>query len=299
MAEFAFLSAVHDFLAAIPLTPAVVPGRIGAVEPVANADIPCVVLSLESSSRRRVGLGDRTDLMTGVLPVRASIDLANPVLPEEPAFRLIDVTRKVVTLPHGGLVHDDGSEAVTPLAPADIAVKLNNAPLTVTANAPGAGEAQADPIAGQLSVGTALPQNGTLTIDYFLGQWERRVERITGVLRLDACAATGADAERLAASCANRLLAPEARTDIVQLITIEMTGVGSVEQRVVAPGPPGNGVMHFRRRLSFAFEYQHLVDRADSSGGIIRRIPLVTRVNLLRVDRATGSTVTDTVVETK
>jgi len=298
VAELAFLSAVHDFLVAAPLTPAVAAARIGAVEPTSVGDLPCVVLSLPSTARRRVGLGDRSDLMTGALRVHVAIDLANPLLPTDPTFRLIDATRMVVTLPHGGLVHADGTEAAGLLNSADITVALDGGAITVVTRAPLGGEVRADPVAGQLQLGSALPINGSLTIDYFLGQWERRVERITGELRVDLCAASGTDAEQLGASATARLLAPEALTNIVQLLSMQLTTIASVEQRPLSPGPPPTGVTHFRRRLGFGFEYQHLVDRADSSGGVIRRIPLVSRVSTLRIDRATGSTVTDLFVET-
>jgi hypothetical protein len=293
MAELAFLSAVHDYLAAKPLSPVVAANRIGALEPSALGDLPCLVLSLEATGRRRVGLGDRSDLMRGALSVPVSIDLANPALPGDPTFSLIDNTRRVVILPHGGLVRSDGAEALAPLAPGDITVRVDDVPVTVVPGAPGPGEVQADPIVGQLRFGDPLKAVGTLGIVYFLGQWERRVERIAGVLRADACAGSGTEADRLGASCVTRLLAPDAAQSIQQLTSIELTVLGSVEQRPAPPPPPNVGVTHFRRRAAFAFEYHRLVDRVESSGGVIHRVPLVSRLSVDRFDAASGKIIAE------
>ena len=297
MAELAFLTAVRTYLAARPLTPPVAANRIGALEPVVGGDLPCIVLSLADTARRRVGLGDRSELMSGALRVTTNIDLANPTLPDDPTFSLLDGTRRTVTLPHGGLVRSDGAEAITPLAGADISVRLNGNPLTVVPGVPAANQVHADPIAGLLLTGTALPATGALEVAYFLGQWERRVERIAGLLRFDVCAATGAAVETLSAACIDRLLAPEATRDIVQLSNIELSALGTVEQHLAAPPPAGGGVTHFRRTAAFAFEFQHLIDRVESSGGVIRTIPVTTRLEVVRVDRGTGAILNE-IVET-
>jgi hypothetical protein len=274
MAELAFLAAVRDFLAATPL-------------------VPAVVLSLDSTERKRVGLGDRSELMTGALRVQASIDLANPFLPDDQDFSLVDDTRRVVILPHGGLVRADGAEATTPLAPEDISVRLDGAPVTVVSGAPNAGEVQADPVEGTLRFGTALPVAGTLRIEYFLGQWERRVERIAGVLRVDTCAATAADASQLGDSVTTRLLSSDASGSIVQLIALSLASLSSVDRRPPPSPPDAVGIGHFRRRALCAFEFQHLIDRVDSSGGVIRSIPIVSRLEASRLDRRTNTIITD------
>ena len=135
MAELELLAAVRDALAAAPLVPAVPLGQVGVVEPVAAGDLPAVVLSLDATSRVRVGIGERSELVTGALPARTTVDLANPALPGEPTFSLVDGTRTVLTLLHGGQVHADGSEATTPLDPADITVTLDGAPVRASRTA--------------------------------------------------------------------------------------------------------------------------------------------------------------------
>jgi hypothetical protein len=291
MAELAFLAAVRDALTSAPLVPAVPLGHVGVAEPVAAADLPAVVLSLDTTSRVSVGLGERSELLTGALATRTAVDLASPVLPGEPAFSLVDDTRTLLTLFHGGQVHADGSEATTPLDPADITVTLDGAPVTVVPGVPNAGQVRADPIAGQLRFGTPLPAAGTVVADYFLGQWERRVERAAGTLRVDACAATGAEAASLGDAVVSRLLEP----GVVPLGTLGLAGLSSVELLPARPDPPAAAavVAHFRRRAAFAFDFQRLVDRADSSGGIIRRIPITARLEARRVDRRTGAVITE------
>ncbi len=93
--------------------------------------------------------------------MQATIDLANPVLPEEPDFVLLDATRRVLILPHGGLVRQDGSDpGDAPLAAADITVLVAGAPRTVVTAPPAAGEVRADPRVGTLTFGDALAGGG-------------------------------------------------------------------------------------------------------------------------------------------
>ncbi len=99
-----FLRVISDYLqAGAALTPA--PKTVGIADPVGAADMPAVVLSLNRVRPLGNGLGERSALITdGALPVKAVIDLANPILPEEPSFRLLNPDRTELVLPHGGLV---------------------------------------------------------------------------------------------------------------------------------------------------------------------------------------------------
>jgi len=293
MAELTFLAAMRDLLAATPLVPAVAVGRIGPLDPTATSELPSLVLSLDASTRVRIGIGERSEPMTGVLPVRASIDLARPMLPGDSTFSLVDPTRRNVTLPHGGLVRADGAEAIASLSAPDGQVRLDGASLPLVPGAPAAGTARIDPIAGLMQLGTPLPAAGILDIDYFLGQWERGVERVTGTLRLEACAASPADAAQLAEAAVTRLLAPAARAAQPAVRALTLTALSSAAPHASPPAP----MAHARRTATFAFEFQRLIDRAESSGGIIRRIPITTRLAALRVDRETRAVVSDLFVE--
>ncbi|MFN8668420.1 MAG: hypothetical protein U0164_14680 [Gemmatimonadaceae bacterium] len=293
MAELAFLDAVTSYLAATPLTPVVAAARIGVTEPFVGGDLPSVVLSLDATERRRVGLGDRGELMRGALPVATSVDLANPRLSTDPQFILLSGDRLTLIMPHGGQVRADGSEGA--LANVDLIVRLGATTFTVVPGAPQGGEVRADPLTGTLVFGAALPNAGTLQLQYFLGEWERRTERIVGLLRAECCAATAGDAQLLAASVVRRLLDPAARDEIQLLLDLSLTSLGAAVHRppIADVPPPQQAAAHFRRAATFAFEYQHLIDRADSSGGVIRRIPVRTRLEAVTTDRATGAILRD------
>lgn len=269
MAESFFLSSVASYLSSAGLAPA--PVLAGVAEPESNGDLPALVLSLESTARAHPGLGERGALMRGVLPVQASIDLANPVLPAEPGFRLLDAARRVLILPHGGLVRQDGSDpGEAPLTAADISVTVAGGARSVVTTAPGAGEVRADPRVGTLTFGSALPATGIVIASYRLGQWEQRLERISGTLRLDVCAADAADAIALSDGAIEALLDSRARSAIRRLISLQVQSLGSV-------GAPTPAPVSRRRTARFGFTFEREINRPDSSGGVIARIPVTAQ----------------------
>lgn len=271
MAETFFLSRVAAYLSGAGLTPA--PTLVGGAEPAATDELPAIVLSLDTTTRVKPGLGERSALITnGVLPVQAVINLANPVLPEEPTFRLLNDARVELVLPHGGLVRQDGSDpGVAMLDAGDITVVAAGTPLTVVTGAPAAGEVNANPRIGLLTFGTALPAAGTVNVSYFLGQWEQRLERITGTLRIDVCADDAANALTLSDGVLDALLAPAAQQALKRLIALSPVSVGSVGVPETTPA-----LRRRTTRLSFTFERE--INRPDSSGGVIARIPVTSRM---------------------
>jgi hypothetical protein len=269
--ESAFLASVASFLSGLPLSPA--PKSVSVVEPAATGELPAVVLSLEQSARPRIGLGERGEVITGgALPWTSRIDLANPRLPEDPSFSLLSEDRTRLTLPHGGLVRANGG--VGALGPADLTVTVDGAPRTVVAGPPGPGEVSADPTVGLLTFEAALPGTGLVEVSYFLGQWERRVERLTGVLRVDTCAGAAAAAVELSDAVVEALLGPGARSAVARLISLQLRSLGSV-------GVPEEAAPQARRRVArLGFEFERDVDRPESSGGVIRQIPVVANVGV-------------------
>jgi hypothetical protein len=286
MAETAFLSAIADFLSA---EAALAAATVGVAEPAANTDLPAVVLSLEEARRLGGGLGERSALITdGALHWTATIDLANPVLPEEPSFVLLSADRLQLILPHGGLRQADGGEG--PLGPADLSVTVAGAPRTVVNAAPGPNEVRADPLIGLLTFGAALPPTGDVVANYVLGQWERRVTNIAGTLRLDARAAAASAVADLSVAAVDALLAAP-RSGIGGLIKIALSDLSSV-------GAPDATLASSRGRSArFSFEYEHEVNRPDSSGGVIQRVPITSRLNVVTVDPSNGTLVTGVVTE--
>jgi hypothetical protein len=270
MAETFFLSSVASYLSGAGLVPP--PELTGVVEPAAANELPAIVLSLESSARANPGLGGRGQLMTGALPVQASIDLANPVLADEPSLVLVDTASRTLILPHGGLVRQDGSDPVDqPLGSGDITVTVAGVGRAVVPGAPGAGEVRAEGRVGTLAFGDPFPAAGIVAVSYRLGQWEQRLERISGTLRLDVYAASATDAVALSGAAIDALLAPKARSTMRRLISLALVSLGSV----AAPDPSAVGR---RRTARFAFTFEREINRPDSSGGVISRIPATSRL---------------------
>lgn len=279
MAETAFLAALAAFLRdQAGLLPA--PASVGVIDPVQAGELPALVLSLEKVQRQHPGLGERAELISnGALPWQATIDLANPVLPQEPGLVLLSVDRLSLILPHGGLRQADGGEG--PLGPADLSVSVAGAPRTVVAGAPGPGKVQADASVGLLRFGTPLPASGLVRVSYVLGQWERRVTPLSGTLRLDVWAASGNPCATLSDAAINALLAaPDtAVPSLHKLVLTDLSGVGAAD-------PLRAGARS--RTARFGFAYEHVVNRPDSSGGVIRRIPINSQLLSIVIDPATG-----------
>ncbi|MEJ8849518.1 hypothetical protein [Variovorax rhizosphaerae] len=266
-AETAFLDALATHLAA---RPALAGARIGAAEPAVAGELPAVVLSLAEVHRLGAGLGERASLITGALPVTSTVDLANPVLPEEPTFRLLSTDRRTLVMPHGGWVKLDGSDL--PLEAADLQVSVAGAARTVVKAAPGANEVRPDAPIGTLLFGAALPPAGHVVATYRIGQWERRLTPIAGMLHVDIRAAAAADVQAFAGAVIDAL-DKELGTLPAGLRKIALNRVSSI-------AVPDAAFANARGRgLDFAFEYEHPIDRPDSSGGVILRIPVAMQTD--------------------
>ena len=257
MAERAFLSAVQAHLAGAGLAPA--PALVGPAEPEKAGDLPALVISLEAAERAGSGVGERVAPVTGALRWQATVDLANPVLPDDPSTVLLDAARKTLVLPHGGLVRADGTEG--PPGPGDLVVTVNGNSRVFTA----------DPATGTLVFATALPATGKVAAQYFVGRWERRVERLSGVLRVDACGKTGAEAAALSDAVLDALAGERVRRGVQRLLSFSVAAVSSI-------GAAEQQTKLRRRVLRFSFVFERSVDRPDSSGGVIRSIPITAHL---------------------
>ncbi len=279
MPETAFLDAVLAWLAGLTgpaaLLPA--PALLGISEPAALTDLPAVVLSLDAAQRLGAGLGERAMLVSGsALPWAAAIDLARPVLADEPGFNLLSPDRRTLTLPHGGLKRADGSDggdgSDSKLGPADLSVRVGATLFTVVSAAPAAGQVRADAAIGQLLFGAPLPASGMLQAGYVLGQWERRVTPIAGTLRIDVYGADGAAAAALSGAVL-RALTDVSAAQIRGLRKLALAQIGPVA------GTDAAHASARRRSALLAFEYEHEINRPDSSGGVIQRVAIATRVD--------------------
>lgn len=244
----------------------VLPGlSIGVAEPLEAAEIPAVVISLEDLHNPSRGLGAHREIKTGALAERTAVNLASPVLTDEPSVSLVD--GQSLFLLHGGLVDSEGSN--TPLQAADIQVQHNGVPFTLVAGAPVAGQFVVEPQIGRLTFGEALPGSGLLEAEYFIGRWERVVHQLQGRLHIQAIAANNVDAESLSELVYDALTDPA----ISGLRDLEVVSIAPVT--VFRDQPPLMRV----RVVQWEFDFEAVVDLPDASGGIIERVRMNSQVD--------------------
>ncbi|WP_075185956.1 hypothetical protein [Teredinibacter haidensis] len=263
------LEAVRSHLSAELLVPSL---GIGVAEPATPPELPAVVVSLAQLLNPSRGLGEHRQLQNGALAERTAVDLSNPVLADDTAVSLLSADRLKLTLLHGGLVDASGSN--TPLGAADIQVERNGVPFTLVAASPGAGEFTVNAAAGQLTFGAGLPADGLVEAEYFIGQWERVVYQLRGLLRIASVAGNNVDAESLSD------LVYDAMSDqtIQGLRDLEIINIGPVT--TFREFPPPMRV----RTLEWQFDYESIVELPDASGGIIERITLLSSQDGLGVE---------------
>jgi hypothetical protein len=260
MIEQALLDGLGLLVNSLSLAPP--PKLVGVIEPVDASELPALVVSLEQNRRLANGLGERALLVTdGALPWQSEIKLANPVLVTDPSFSLLSPDRRTLNLPHGGLVR--ANAATGPLSNTDIQVRINGAATT---------DFTVDPLVGALTFAAPLPATGIVQVNYFLGQWERRIVRSQGVLRLSVLAADAPTVLGLS----DRILSAigDSSSPVVQgLSQFSVAEIGSI-------GPADPPLANARRRLvRFAFEFEQEINVPDASGGIIQRVPVQAFVN--------------------
>jgi len=266
MAAIELLATLTQFLdASAELVPA--PAIVGVVEPGAAAELPAIVLSLGELVVPGRGLGERASVVTGALATAARIDLAAPVLAGDSPVRLLDAERRRLLLPHGGLVREDGTR--DPLRAADFELRVGGALRTLVGAGPQGLEYSVAAASGELTFGSALPAAGIIVARYFLGSWERRVERLEGLLHVDVHAMEARDVVDLsnAVLIALERAALSGSGGVEGLARLEPREVGSVSATRL------DGTDTRLRRLVMRFELDLVVDRPESSGGVIHRIP--------------------------
>lgn len=265
MATNTLLNALESYLNGAGLIPA--PKSIGVAEPTGAAEIPSIVLSLNELVIPSTGLGEHTEAVSGALRTGSEIDLTNPKLPGDPDFSLLSADGKSLTLLHGGLVDKDGFE--NPLLAADIQVSHEATSFTVVSGTPSAGEVNVLAADGLLTFKDPLPSTGTLTASYFVGQWERKVEQLAGLVDLVIVGDSNTAAAILGANVMQAMAnAVETVSGLRKLIP---ASVGPVTSFALGTGS------NRQRQLSWRFDYEHIINQAESSGGIIQRIAMRTR----------------------
>ena len=263
MIETMLLDSMAALMKSLTLTPT--PKLLGVVEPFTDDELPALVMSIDECQRLGNGLGERTSLITrGALAWQAVVDLAKPVLPADPAFSLLSADRRQLSLPHGGLVAHDGSLGA--LTSADIQVDVNGISLPLVTTAPTGEQFSVDGLIGRLTFGQPLPEVGSVTASYWLGQWEQRVVRGQGVLRMAVVATDGDTVRDLSERVLSALDDPTVGLPrgLARLEVAEIGTVGADPRLVTA-----------RRRVArFRFEFEQEINAPESSGGVIQRIPV-------------------------
>lgn len=264
MAALAFIQQMQSYLTS---EASLSSAAVGVALPIENTDLPAIVLSLDNLQIPSVGLGQHTEVVSGALAVQTIIDLSDPLLNDGSGFSLLSPDRLMATLLHGGLVDSEGSS--TPLEAADIQVNIDGNPVALNQNTPAAGEFSVSVLDGQLTFGSPLPASGTLTASYFIGQWQRIVEQLSGDLSTLVVGSSSIVSETLSNSLVNVVSsAHQSITGLRQLNLSQLSAVNAFDMGATAAS---------QRVLAWRFTFEHIINQPESSGGIIQRIILRTR----------------------
>ena len=271
IAAIALINALQNHLETANLSPT--PGTVGIVETTSTDDLPAIVMSMRDLVVPSVGLGEHRSEARGALAANSVTDLADPLLPGTD-FNLLSSDRLGLTLFHGGLVDMEGSD--TPLGADDIQVRLNATGFDVVPAPPANGEVSVNAATGQLVFADPLPASGTVSADYFLGHWERRVEQLAGILNVLIITADDADAQQL--SNAVMLAMAQTPDSVNGLRNLSLHSADAVNAYPTDPSVRPRQIRR-QRLLSWAFDFEHIIDQPESSGGIIHRINLLSQAD--------------------
>lgn len=265
MAALAFIQQIQSYYSA---SPSLSSASIGVALPRLTADLPNISLALNNLQIPSIGLGQHTEVVSGALGVETVIDLAQPILESaDGSVTLITADRLLATLLHGGLVDQDGTD--TPLQASDIQVSINEVPLVLNQTSPSPGQFAVSAINGQVQFGEALPASGTLRVSYFIGQWQRIIQQLSGELRLQIMSANLAEAENLSNDVVS--LSTNAAEQIGGLSSLHLNQLSEINNQSF-----DNGVAYYRTAV-WHFMFENIINQPESSGGIIQSIVLRTR----------------------
>ena len=266
------LAAVTDALAAYlesAVSPA--PALVGSTYPAAVGDLPAVVVSFGEVVQKLASVGRLpAPSESGALRVTTTVDLADPVAAfPDATVLLLSNDRLTLTLPHGPLVAADGT--ATTFGPGDVDVTVGASTFTVVGGTPATGQVQPDPDLGVLHFGAALPATGTLTAEYFIGEWEVRVERYSGTLLVETFATDADGVETLSRSVETALLDPPG-APLGGLRQVDPTSWQAIDEA-------GTGRAHARgRALGFAFDFELVQPQLGTGGGLISTVSVSSTV---------------------
>jgi len=247
-----------------------VPGApsVGSAAPASAGELPLVTVAIEAATSSMRSIGQVPGpVQTGALRVDVELDLADLVLHVggDPSMDvpLISDGRRLLQLPHGSIVRADGTDT-PPFDGGDLLVRAGATTFTPVQTAPGAGEVQLDVAAGTLRFPSALATSGTLSLGYFIGAWEVRVDRFSATAHLDVAAAS---ADALAT------LVPQVERALAQERIPVASGIRRIEPTALSAGTPAFAATDAprRQRLTYTIEFEAIDPIIPTSGG-----PIVT-----------------------
>jgi hypothetical protein len=184
------------------------------------------------------------------------------VLPGDPTVSLVSANRRELILQPAGPVSANG--VADQLSAPDISVSVNGVPREfTTASNPSATQFLVDRLESKLFFGAPLPATGTVEVDYFLGQWQRTIRRVSGIVRLTVFGPDPAPAAALSRQALDGLGSGNG-DGLAPAVAVEVGPVTSSAPRLAA----------WQRIARLRFEFELEVNEPDSDGGIIRKIPV-------------------------
>ena len=239
------------------------PALIGGGLPVESADLPTVTISVSDVQNQLTAIGaSPAPTRRGALPVGQSFDLADPsvTFPDGEVVDLLSSNRLSLHFPYGPVVAADGTGVAT-LGPADISVAIDGGPLAVVAGDPGPGEVQAQPQLGIVNFGVELPAAGTLSVSFFVGEWEVHTSRYQGDVIVDVSADAFTSANDVSLDVEASLGRAEAGA-VPGLRYLRPVAIGSVAPVEI----PANSR---RRSLLYRFDFELEEPVLGSGGGVV------------------------------
>jgi len=236
---------------------------VDALVPAVAADLPRITVSVADAVPAVRGLGEVPGPpQTGALHVTTAVDLADPILRlASETVELLSSDRRVLQLPHGGVVRSDGSET-PPFSTSDLTVRLGATTFTPTQQAPAGGQVRLDIAAGALTFANPLPASGTLDLGYFIGLWEIRVERFAATMFVDV-AHHDLDAHQVLTEAVEFALARDQWPATAGMRSIQPVALSA------ASVIPGLAAGSRTRRLTFRVDVERIEPVIRASGGPI------------------------------
>jgi hypothetical protein len=229
------------------------------------ADIPAVVLSVDTAAPLGAGVGGLAKgINTGALLVQVSIALADPVLHfGSETVPLLSADRLSLQLPHCPLVDADGND-IGPLTPGAVTAQRGAVVYTLVNAVPGPTQFRVDRVTGIAVFGAPLPATGSLSLAYFIGQWEADTARFSATLSADVYASSPAALDALSRSVAAAMASQRVSG---------LSGVAPLTWGAMAtPIAPKGNTLH--RLLSWSCRFEYDDPRILTGGGPVRVVSI-------------------------